>query len=190
MKLTQILAIAMAGGLLAASRPAGAAVFTSFSGDLSPANWTQPTAGTAGFSPDYSTLTLFASTGTSPSDVIVSCSISQSFSMNISWTLLNNGDSSGQAIANYYVDGNLKPYTPGDESITISSDIPGSHTIAFELSSSGTVGTKSPAELEISFTDFTPVPEPGTWSLAGGILLGAVYLLFVVIKQVRLRRSA
>lgn len=190
MKLNQVFGFLLAAGLLTSGRPAGAAVYSSFTGDLAPGNWTETPVssnpGSYAFSSDNTSLQLFASANSAPTDFILEANVSQGFSMNISWTLNNNGNSSGNALAYYYLGntaGTPHALAVGSSSVSIS----GSQSIAFELSSSGTRAGKSPAELEISFTDFVPVPEPGVWPIAGGVLLGCVYLGFALVRQARLR---
>ena len=189
MKQNQILAIAVAGCLLSTARPAGAAAFT---GDFAPANWEINPSSEGSYSDVFTTpsnLELAVSPGDSgiSSDLIFGCNVSQSFSLNISLTLTQNGDT-GAPLGYYIVDG-FSTDIPVVGSPFSVSDVLVTSSIAFELDGNSIKG-KEPATLDISFTDFTPVPEPGTWTLAGGMLLAGIYLIFAVIKQVRLRRAA
>ena len=106
MKQNQILAIAVAGCLLSTARPAGAAAFT---GDFAPANWEINPSSEGSYSDVFTTpsnLELAVSPGGSgiSSDLIFGCNVIQSFSLNISLTLTQNGDT-GAPLGYYIVDG-------------------------------------------------------------------------------------
>lgn len=183
MKLNQLLGFLLAAGFLTSARPAGADEYFSFTDVLAPANWTAipvtSNRGSYAFSSDDTSLQLFSDANTSPTDFILEANAGQSFSLTIDWTLSDNGNSSGNALAYYYVGNNPgTPYALGDGSGSVS--ISGSTSIAFELSSSGTEPGKAPAELNISILE---VPEPGV------LPLGCVGLGFALaVKQARLRR--
>ncbi len=171
MKLNQNLGLILAGILVLGTAGPACAAFT---GDFAPLNWDLTTvsgpAGSFTFS-GTDTLNIFGGTDIGDSDNIVFLKPSYSSTagtLSFSWTIVAHGNI-GAPVASFYIDGT--PYSFVGTSGTVTGvNVPANTPLRFELASSVELG-KTPAELNVTSWEFTPIPEAGTW-LAGILALG------------------
>ena len=192
MKRNQFLVFAVIGmTLIAAAKPAGAAMITGFTGEMAPGNWSMSNGnlsnpGSYGF-PTDTKLDIYAGSGTLSSSVLVSLlasSLSTASTISFKWKIVKNGEL-GTPTANYYLGTSGAIALTGGLSgqvnyvtVPTSSD-PDFPSIAFSFASGGTSSdAKSPAMLEIEI-----VPEAGNW-------MAGVFLLGIGVVSIRRRKSA